>query len=238
MRDTPSVSLSGALSRRPWLDLQTDYQAAFAYQAVLGLYPLQFIRKLRLAYIVCIVFLNEEYLNALVDFICSSRGRLERDRGFSNPLSLSNTSPDPWGIRCGGALLLPRAYRDLVSLCPVLSLLPSSEFCTAICVRLCIVRVSVGLLGLGRSFFIGGGRSFVSATTSGLALGIRGLFIPATTSGLALGIRGLFVLRLRWVLLFLLQDCRCRKPLSDSPAPFGAWRYYIHIYLRYTYDGI
>ena len=34
----------------------------------------------------------------------------------------------------------------------------ASEFCTAICVRLCIVRVSVGLLGLYRTFFIIGGR--------------------------------------------------------------------------------
>ena len=40
---------------------------------------------------------------------------------------------------------------------PVLSLIPSSEFGFAICVRLCIVRVSVGLLGLYRSFFIIGG---------------------------------------------------------------------------------
>ena len=196
MRDTPSVSLSGALSRRPWLDLQTAYQTAF------GLYPLLFIRKLRLAYIVCIVFLNEEYLIALVDFIGSLRGHQRtKEKDSAEPLSsmeprlrgsLDSTS-SPRRIRCGGAYLLPRAYRDLISLCPVLSLLPSSEFCTAICVRLCIVRVSVGLLGLGRSFFIGGGRSFVSATTSGLALGIRGLFIPATTLGLALGIRGLFI---------------------------------------------
>ena len=56
-----------------------------------------FIRNQRLALVACFVFFNEEYLIALVDFIYSSRGRLERDRGFANPLSLSNTSPDPWG---------------------------------------------------------------------------------------------------------------------------------------------
>ena len=39
----------------------------------------------------------------------------------------------------------------------MLSLLASSEYCAVICVRLCIVRVSVGLLGYGRSFFIIGG---------------------------------------------------------------------------------
>ena len=39
----------------------------------------------------------------------------------------------------------------------MLSLLPSSGFYLAICVRAGIVRVSVGLLGLYRSFFIIGG---------------------------------------------------------------------------------
>ena len=47
--------------------------------------------------------------------------------------------------------------RDLGIRYPVLSLLANSEYCLAICVRLCIVRVSIGLLGLGRSFFIIGG---------------------------------------------------------------------------------
>ena len=39
----------------------------------------------------------------------------------------------------------------------MLSLIPSSGFYLAICVRAGIVRVSVGLLGLYRSFFIIGG---------------------------------------------------------------------------------
>ena len=39
----------------------------------------------------------------------------------------------------------------------MLPLLASSEYCAVICVRLCIVRVSVGLLGFGLSFFIIGG---------------------------------------------------------------------------------
>ena len=39
----------------------------------------------------------------------------------------------------------------------MLSLLASSEFYLAVCVRACIARVSVGLLGLDRSFFIIGG---------------------------------------------------------------------------------
>ena len=54
----------------------------------------------------------------------------------------------PGGIRCGGAYLLPRAWDNLGFRYPVLSLLPSSEFCAAICVRLCIARVSVNFAGL------------------------------------------------------------------------------------------
>ena len=61
------------------------------------------------------------------------------------------------GIRCGGALLLPRAWGNLVSFIPVLSLLASSECSLAVSVRAGIVRVSVGLLGYSRSFFIIGG---------------------------------------------------------------------------------
>ena len=52
---------------------------------------------LRFAWVVCFAFCNGEYHIVCVDFIYSSRGRLERDRGFTNPLSLSNTSPDPLG---------------------------------------------------------------------------------------------------------------------------------------------
>ena len=39
----------------------------------------------------------------------------------------------------------------------MLSLLPSSEFGLAICVRAVIACVSVGVLGFGRTFFIIGG---------------------------------------------------------------------------------
>ena len=78
-----------------------------------------FIRELRFAVVVCIGFTNGEYHVIRVDFICSSRGRLKRDRGFANPLSLSNTSPDPWGIRCGGEMFAAAVDRDLVSVYPV-----------------------------------------------------------------------------------------------------------------------
>ena len=65
------------------------------------------------------------------------------------------TPPHPPGeIRFGGAYLLPRAYTNSGSCIPVLSLLASFEYCAAFCVRAGIARVSVGLLGLERSFFI------------------------------------------------------------------------------------
>ena len=63
----------------------------------------------------------------------------------------------PGGIRCGGAYLLPRAWGNIGSCIPVLPFIPSSEFYLAVCVRAGIVRVSVGLLGLYRTFFIIGG---------------------------------------------------------------------------------
>ena len=130
------------------------------------------IRKLRLAYVVCFGFLNAEYRIALVGFICSSRGHQRtKEKDSAEPLSsmeprlrgsLDSTS-SPRGIRCGGAYLLPRAWGNLGSWYQVLSLLASSEFCTAICVRAGIARVSVGLMGLYRTFFIigGGDRSYL-----------------------------------------------------------------------------
>ena len=90
-------------------------------------------------------------------------GAVGKRQGIAIPYPSPTPLLTPWGIRCGGALLLPRAYRDFGFRYPVLLLLPSSEYCLAICVRLCIVRVSVGVLGFGRTFFIigGVGRSFL-----------------------------------------------------------------------------
>ena len=68
----------------------------------------------------------------------------------------------------------------------MLSLLPSSEFYLAVCVRAGIVRVSVGLLGLVRSFFIIGGRGC-------LCLRLRGVWLWSIV-GFALTAIGSFVL--------------------------------------------
>ena len=68
----------------------------------------------------------------------------------------------------------------------MLSLLASSECCSAFCVRAEIARVSVGLLGYGRSFFIIGG-------TGRLSLRLRGVLLWSIV-GFALTAIGAFVL--------------------------------------------
>ena len=96
-----------------------------------------FIRNRRFSFVVCFVFLNAEYRIVIVDFIVA----LRRTKGRGRRTLRSPPSPSsglhlihPGVIRCGGAYLLPRAYRDIGSLYPVLSLLPSSEFCSgALC---------------------------------------------------------------------------------------------------------
>ena len=60
-------------------------------------------------------FTNGEYHVIRVDFIYSSRGRLERDRGFANPLSLSNTSPDPFGNPLRRGISAAAVDRDIGS---------------------------------------------------------------------------------------------------------------------------
>ena len=64
--------------------------------------------------------------------------------------------------------------RDIGSLYPVLSLLANSEFYLAVCVRLCIVRVSVDFVGfVSHVFHYWGDRSFVPAATVGFAMVFR-----------------------------------------------------------------
>ena len=97
------------------------------------------------------------------------------------------TPPHPPGeSAAAGKCRLPRAYTNLGIWYQVLSLLASSECCAAICVRAGIVRVSVGLLGFGRTFFIIGGMdcSF---------LRLRGV-LPKSFVGFALTAVGAIVL--------------------------------------------
>ena len=82
----------------------------------------------------------------------------------------SNSSPRGYPLRRG--TLAAAVDRDIGSLYPVLSLLASSEFCSAICVRAGIARVSVGLPSLYRSFFIIGGKVVCSCGYGGFGYGL------------------------------------------------------------------
>ena len=83
--------------------------------------------------------------------------------------------------------MLPRAWGNIGFRYPVLSFIASSEYGLAICVRAGIVRVSVGLPSLYRTFFIigGGDRSCLRLrvvwlyTLVGFALTAIGSFVSA-----------------------------------------------------------
>ena len=130
------------------------------------------IRELRWAVVVCIGFTNGEYHIVYVDLI-APRGGGWKETGDFDPLSLSNTSPDPGGVRCGGAFWLPRFMPIQVAVFRCRSIIASSEFCSAICVRAGIARVSVGVLGLDRSFFIIGGKVVCSCGYVGFCFFFR-----------------------------------------------------------------
>ena len=88
----------------------------------------------------------------------------------AEPLSsiLWTLTPHPGVIRCGGALLLPRAWGNIGSCIPVLSLLASSEYgLGALCSVLYRSRFSrvVGLVS--HVFHYWRDRSFVPAATWG-----------------------------------------------------------------------
>ena len=72
-----------------------------------------FIRNRRYSLEFLSGFTRGEYHVIRVDFIYSSRGRLKRDRGFANPLSLSNTSPDPWGNPLRRGILAAAVYANI-----------------------------------------------------------------------------------------------------------------------------
>ena len=135
-------------------DLQSAYQTTF------GLYPLFYYKETALFFGFYSGFTRGEYHIVCVDFIVALRRTKGRRRR-----TLRSPSPPSSGLH----LLTPgnplrrgmnaaAVDRDIGSLYPVLSLLPSSEYGFAICVRAEIARVSVGLLGLYLSFFIIGGR--------------------------------------------------------------------------------
>ena len=119
------------------------------------------IRKLRLSLVVYSGFTRGEYHIVCVDFIVALRrtkGRGRRTLRSPSPPSSGLHLLTPGLSAAAGKGRLPRACDNLGSCIQVLPFIPSSEYGLAICVRAGIVRVSVGLLGLYRSFFIIGGR--------------------------------------------------------------------------------
>ena len=71
------------------------------------------------------------------------------------PLYLSDTSPlTRRGVRCGGVTIAAAVGVNIGIRNPVLSLIATSIFRAVICVRAEIARISVGMFGLYRTFFI------------------------------------------------------------------------------------
>ena len=91
----------------------------------------------------------------------------------AEPLSsiLWTPPPHPGGIRCGGALLLPRAYRDIVSLYPVQ--VDNRQFGIWFCFLCSALYRSHFSRVVGRVSFVfhyWGEGSFVPAATVGFAM--------------------------------------------------------------------
>ena len=109
-----------------------------------------FIWKLRLAWVACFGFFNEEYLIALVDFIAPCGGTIERgERDLRIPFSPpSGLPPSFLGNRCGGTLGCRGFMTILESGVRCYRSSPLRRGVWVLCVRLCIVRVSVGLVWL------------------------------------------------------------------------------------------
>ena len=165
-------------------DLQSAYIFCFIIRKLRLAYVLCFIiRKLRFALVVYSGFTRDEYLIALVDFIVALRrtkGRRRRTLRSPSPPSSGLHLLTHWGIRCGGAFLLPRAYRDLVSLYPVQVDNPKFRIlCSYLCSVLYRSRFSwvVGLWSF--VFHYWGDRSFVPAATLGFAFSFVGFALTA-----------------------------------------------------------
>ena len=134
------------------------------------------IRNRRLAYVVCIGFFNEEYLIALVDFIVA----LRRTKGRGRRTLRSPPSPSSGlhlihpGNPLRRGILAAAVYANLGFRYPVLSLLPSSEFCLgALCSGLDCSRFSRVAQLVSHVFHYWGDRSFVPAATWGFAMVFR-----------------------------------------------------------------
>ena len=163
-----------------------------------------------MAVVVCIGFTRGEYHVIRVDFIVALRrtkGRRRRTLRSPSPPSsglhlLTPGCPLRRGMTAAAGL---QGYSQLVSGCR--SLIPSSEFCFAFCVRAGIVRVSVGLLGFGRTFFIIGGRD---CSCLRLRLVLQWSFV-----GFALTAGGSFVWIGNGMGIYIVSSLGCMKSCVD-----------------------
>ena len=151
-----------------------------AVLAVQDIYDLQsayifcfIIRKLRLAFVVYSNFTRGEYHVIRVDFIVA----LRRTKGRGRRTLRSPPSPSSGlhlihpGVSAAAGHYCCRGFIPIqVTVFRCKSLIPSSEFGLAICVRAGIVRVSVGLLGWYRTFFIIGGMGCLCLRLHGVLL--------------------------------------------------------------------
>ena len=110
-------------------------------------FPLLFYKETAFCFDCLFCFLQWRIPHRMCRFYFLLAGAVEERQGISIPYPSPTPLLTPLGIRCGGALLLPRAWGNLGICIPVLSLLASSGFYLAVCVRAGIVRVSVGLSG-------------------------------------------------------------------------------------------
>ena len=102
-------------------NLQSAYQTAF------GLYPLLFYKETAFCF-GCLFWLYQGRIprHTCRFYCCLAAHQRTRKKDSAEPsFPILWTPPHPPGeIRCGGAYLLPRAYRDIVSLFPVQTVHP------------------------------------------------------------------------------------------------------------------
>ena len=161
-------------------DLQSAYQTAF------GLYPLLFYKESAL-FLYRLYWLHQCRIprHTCRFYCCLAAHQRTRKKDSAEPsFPILWTPPHPPGvIRCGGALLLPRAWGNIGSCIPVLSLLPSSEFCSgALCSGWYRSRFSRVAQLVSFVFHYWGEGSFVPAATLGFAFSFVGFALTAAGS--------------------------------------------------------
>ena len=126
------------------------------------------IRNRRLAYIVCFGFLQCGIPHRTCRFYWLLAGAVGKRQGISIPYPSPTPLLTPWGIRCGGALLLPRVWGNIGIWIQVQVAYPQFRiwFCY-LCSGYGRSRFSRGVGRVSFVFHYWGDRLFVSAATWG-----------------------------------------------------------------------